>query len=103
MYGCGIHDNLVIVGDRVFFAACKSLTPIGCLNLSTGRVVRYGKPAGQSPNFFVQGKTVLTKGENDALYEIGETKLIPQAISDAALAPTMISFDKVFQPIGIGR
>lgn len=101
--GCGVHENIVVVGDRVYFAACKTPTPVGCLNLATREVVRYGSPAKQSADFFVEQAAVLTLGEDGNWYEIGDTRLKPAPKPAAASAPVSMAFADVFKPVGVNR
>jgi len=70
-----IHENIIIQGNSLFFASCKTLTPVGRLNLSTGKVTMFGNPAPQSAKFYLSGSDVFIEGNDKKIYKMDKDKL----------------------------
>jgi hypothetical protein len=88
-----VHENIVVVGAAVFFAACKSPKPVGRLDLTTGEVTTFGSPAPQSGNFYVSGADVLVRGTDQKTYRIDATNLTRVDDPLPSGPPTQMGFD----------
>ncbi|HDZ21834.1 MAG TPA: hypothetical protein ENH78_11140 [Phycisphaerae bacterium] len=73
---CGVHKNILIVGDIAFFASCKTPTPVGRLVLTTKEVTMFGTPAPQGASFYLVGSDVFVKGHDQRVHRVDEEGLI---------------------------
>ena len=90
-----VHDNILVLGDHVFFASCKTTTPVGRLDLASGRVSVFGPPAPQSASFRVSGSTVFAVSNDNRSYRIEERRLVESDLVAAADPAPSPSFDEI--------
>ncbi len=90
-----VHNNILIVGKVVFFASCKTTTPVGRLHLTTGQVIMFDNPEPQCAEFYLVGSDVLIKGINDRIYKVDGKKLIQVDTTISTDQITQMSFEKI--------
>ena len=92
-----LHEDILIVKDDIYFASCKTTTPVGRLNLTTGQVTMFGNPEPQAGLFYLDGLDVYVKDTDHTAYRVDGNELIKvnRVISENQI--TRMSFDAILR------